>query len=211
MLNVLSLSSLSHMDIFMSTCYPNSCPPLLFIFERWLRKKGSTKGCEESNPLLSLNPLLSWTACVTLLLLELHTHSAFLSFVSHPPRLSRFTLLMCWVLPFITLPHCDNRLFFYPLLSPSSPQAFPSLPIITASSVFESIGFINIFSEKMPFSLISQVRWKLICQSSLIYCAQQLVFNYGKAPVVRWRAQTEAFPFPAPSMAKLYSPSWLFF
>lgn len=113
--------------------------------------------------------------------------------------------------PFYHAPSLWQQTFFYPLLSPSSPQAFPSLPVITASSIFESIGFINIFSEKMPFSLISQVRWKLICQSSLIYCAQQLVFNYGKAPVVRWRAQTEAFPFPAPSMAKLYSPSWLFF
>lgn len=169
-------------------------------------EKGSTEGCEGFNPLLSLNPLLSWTACVTWLLLELCMHSAFPAFISHPPRLSSFALHICWVLLFVTLPHCDNRLFFYPLLSPSSPLSFAFLPVITASSIFESIGFINIFSEKMPFSLISQVLWKLICQSLLIYCAQQLVFNYSKAPVI-WRGQTEAVLFPAPSMAVLYPPS----
>ena len=193
---------------------PGSYPPLLLIFRRWLRSRNVLKTMRDWISISGegLVPHIPWfpQAAPAKAALDIHClghfidcfswsylHPACISFTPHPlvqafPALP-FTSAGCSFLS-ESFPSFDNRLScFYPVVSPSSLLPFPSLPR-AANGCPGVVGFINFFSEKIPFSLISLVFWELVCSFSLIRCAQQLQFDCGKALVFVWRRQDRSNP-----------------
>lgn len=200
---------------------PDSRPPPLFVFRRWLRSRNILKTVRGSVPGEGLVRRIPWPPQNKAALLSLcfcHFTVRLVEVVrvhpSHPslhilsPRLSSFNLLICEVFLFVRrfLGFEEDFLSFITWWAPAHCCLALLFRQPLQRDILESTGLKNIFSEKVPCSLSSAMFWNLVCRSLLIGCTQQLEFDSKKTVVFTRRDRNREYP-PVPRLIWTSAPA----